>query len=239
MAVLGSPFRLYRRQEIILSEGKNMRSKIIGAKAGVMFAIPFIVSIASMPAQASTAGITFSFAGTEIAPPVQSGATLIIDNSAAGSFLTDDPALNAIWNPVTFVDHCIVDLTTGFLNGTITFTFADGAKLFGNEFEDVRALATSGGIGPFTETFTFTGGTGEFAGATGSVSGSGIGMATGFTESGIGTLTAAGVSTPEPASVTLIFGGLLVMAGRAGRRKLARSLPFLKRKGSQLAEQRA
>jgi hypothetical protein len=207
-----------------------MRSKIIGARAGVMTAGLFIVSIASMPAQAGTVGVTFSFAGTEIAPPVQSGATLIIDNSATGSFLTYDPALNAIWNPVTFVDHCIVDLTTGFLNGTITFTLADGAKLFGNEFEDVRALVATGGIGPFTETFTFTGGTGEFAGATGSVSGDGSGVASGFTESGSGTLTAAGVSTPEPSSVALIFGGLLVMIAR--RKNRSGSLPFLKQPGA-------
>ena len=179
-----------------------------------MTACLFIASIASMPARADTVGISYSFAGAGVAPPVQSGATLIIENSATGSFLTYDPALNAIWNPVTFTLHCVLDLTTGFINGTSTFTFADGAELFGNEFEDARAIVATGGIGPFTETFTFTGGTGEFAGATGSISGSGIGTATGFTESGSGTLTAAGVSTPEPASVALIFGGLLVLAAR-------------------------
>ena len=196
-----------------------MRPKIIAAKAGVMTACLFIASIASMPARAGTVGVTFSFAGTEVGPPVQSGATLIIDNSATGSFLTYDPALNAIWNPVTFTLHCVLDLNTGFINGTSTFTFADGAKLFGNEFEDVRALVTTGGIGPFTEIYTFTGGTGEFAGATGSVSGMGIGTASGFTDSGSGALAAAGISTPEPASIALIFGGLFVMAAR---RKLVR-----------------
>jgi hypothetical protein len=221
MTAFSPRFRLYRRQEIVLSGG-NMNSKskqprIIGAKAGLMTAFLFIASIASIPARAGTVSISYGFAGTETAPPVQSGATLIIDNVATGSILSGDPALNAIWNPVTFYDHCVVDLTTGLLNGTITFVFADGAMLFGNEFEDVRALVATGGTGPFTEIYTFTGGTEEFAGAVGSVSGSGSGAAAGFTVSGSGTLTAAGVSTPEPTSVALIFGGLLVMAGRLER----------------------
>lgn len=124
----------------------------------------------AIPAQANSIAITYSFTGASIAPPVLSGTTLILDNFATGSILSGDPALNAIWNPVTFQDHCVVDLTTGLLNGTISFVFADGAILFGNEFEDVSAvLATN--TGPFTQTLTFTGGTGEFAGATGSVSG--------------------------------------------------------------------
>jgi hypothetical protein len=196
----------YTSDRKIILPGENMKTILI---AGVSL---FITSIASISAQAGTIGITYNFAGAAVAPPVLSGTTLIIDNSATGSILSGNPSLDAVFNPVTFLNHCLIDVTTGILNGTITFAFADGATLFGTEVEDVSALVASGGTGPFTETYTFTGGTGRFSGASGSVSGAGVGVATGFTESGSGTLTAAGVSSPEPASVFLIIGGLLVMA---------------------------
>ena len=96
-------------------------------------------------------------------------------------------------------------------------TFANGDILSGKVFEDVSAVIATSGVGPFTQAFTFTGGTGEFAGATGSDSGEGIGTSTVTTVSGSGTLNAAGVSTPEPASVALIFGGLLVIVAKRRR----------------------
>ncbi len=71
--------------------------------------------------------------------------------------LSASPALNAAWNPVTYSDHNVIDLTTGLLNGTLMMTFANADELFGNLFEDVSALAATGGIGPFTQTSTFTG----------------------------------------------------------------------------------
>ena len=145
------------------------------------------------------------------------GSTLILDGLATGSFLSGSSSLNATWNPVTFRDHSVVDLTTGLLNGTFSLTVANGDILSGKLFEDVST--TINGTGPFTQTLTFTGGTGKFAGATGSASGAGLGTATGFTTSGSGTLTAPGIPVPEPASVALIFGGLLVMAAS---RKLVR-----------------
>ena len=146
---------------------------------------------------------------------MQSGTNLLKDNSATGSFLTGYASLDGKWNPVSFTNHCIVDVTTGLLKGTITFVFADGSTLFGNEMEDVHELvATNGTSGAFTETYTFTGGTGEFAGVSGSVSGAGRATAAGFTESGTGSLNAAAVSTPEPASLALIMGGLLIVVGR-------------------------
>jgi hypothetical protein len=105
----------------------------------------------------------------------------------------------------------VADLTTGLLNGTFSMTFANGDMLFGSLFEDVSAVIATGGVGPFTQTFTFTGGTGAFAGATGGASGGGTGTSNGTMVSGSGTLTAVGVATPEPASVALILGGVVVM----------------------------
>ncbi|MEJ7608228.1 MAG: PEP-CTERM sorting domain-containing protein [Bryobacteraceae bacterium] len=97
--------------------------------------------------------------------------------------------------------------------------------LSGNLFEDVSALVATGGTGPFTQTLTFTGGTGMFAGASGSASGGGLAGPTGFTASGSGTLTAPAI-VPEPASVALIFGGLLVMLW-AQAESWCGSVPFL------------
>jgi hypothetical protein len=196
----------------------SMQRKIVGLFVGIATTCLF-ASLASVPVQADTVGFAYSFAGAD-APPVQSGTTLIIEGSATGSFQTHDTILDAVWNPVTFQDHCIVDLTTGLLNGTINFAFADGAELFGNEFEDVHELIATNGQGAFTGALTFTGGTAEFAGATGSVSLAGLGTSTGFTESGNGNLSASAVSAaPEPASILLFFGGLLMLTAN---RKLFR-----------------
>lgn len=83
-------------------------------------------------------------------------------------------------------------------------TFANGT-LLGALFEDDSAvLATN--TGPFTQTLTFNGGSGEFANATGTVSGGGLIGTTGFITSGSGTLNAPAI--PEPASAALLLGGL-------------------------------
>ena len=184
---------------------------------GVRAACLLIACIASVSAQADTISISYSLSGGPTGPPVVSGTTLILDGLFTGSVLSGNPSLNAVWNPVTYRDHSVADLTTGLLNGTFGITFANGDILSGKLFEDVSAVIATGGIGPFTQTFTFTGGTGEFAGASGSASGGGIGTSTGTTTSGSGILNAAGVSTPEPASVALIFGGLLIVVASRKR----------------------
>jgi hypothetical protein len=230
MSVFSSPFRLYRRQEIILP-GENMKSTLnTGVSLTALLKRPFptrsrqhqmiwvraacllTACIASVSAQAGTIGISYSLTGGPTGPPVVSGTTLILDGLFTGSILSGNPALNAVWNPVTYSDHSVADVTTGLLNGTFSMAFANGEMLSGNVFEEVSALLATGGTGPFTQTFTFTGGTGEFAGATGSASGGGIATSTGTTVSGSGSLTAAGVGAPEPASVALILGGLVAIA---------------------------
>ncbi len=177
-----------------------------------------IASIASISAQAGTIGITYSNAGALTGDPVLNGTILTLDALANGSIRSGNPALNAVWNPVTFHTHDFLDITTGLDNGTVRITFANGDILSGNLFESDSAALLTTNVGPFTQILTFTGGTGEFAGASGSVSGVGlVAPDGGFTTSGSGTLTAAGVSAPEPASAALILGGLLVMA--AGRKR--------------------
>jgi hypothetical protein len=186
---------------------RSGQHKMTGVGAACLLA----ACIASGSAQAGTISISYSLSGGPTGPPVVSGTTLILDGLFTGSILSGNPALNAVWNPVTYSDHSVADLTTGLLNGAFSITFANGDRLSGNLFEDVFAVLSTGGLGPFTQNFTFTGGTGEFAGATGSTSGAGIGTSTGTTVSGSGTLTAAGVGAPEPASVALLLGGLVMI----------------------------
>jgi len=169
-----------------------------------------ILAIACNPgiqAKAGTIAVTYSEIGASTGPMEVTGTTLTFDSLLTLSVLSDNSNLNAVWNPVISSDHNLVDLTTGLLNATVTWTFADGATLSGTLFEDVHAFLT--GAGPFTSTYIFTGGTGEFAGATGSLSGGGVVGANAVPASGSGTINAPAV--PEPASAALLLGGLAVL----------------------------
>jgi hypothetical protein len=179
--------------------------------AGVRTAsLVIIASIASVPAHAGTININLNFSGeTETMPPFVIGTTLFLDGSSTGSILTSSPGLNALLDPVSFHDTCQADLTTGILTGVFTMTFFNNDTLSGNIVEDVSAVLPTQS-GPFSGTWTFTGGTGEFTGATGSASIAGFIGTPGFS-SGSGTVTGPGV-VPEPASVALMFEGVLAMA---------------------------
>lgn len=168
-------------------------------------------------ANAATIAVTYSFDGGPVGPEVPMGTILTVDHFSTGSVLSDNPSLNAIWNPVTYLSHDVIDLTTGLLNGAFTMTFADGNTLSGKLFVDL-SQAFANGVGPTPQTFTFTGGTGEFADATGSFSGTGHIVANGFTISGSGIINAPAI--PEPASAALFLGGLAVILGSFRRSKV-------------------
>jgi hypothetical protein len=158
----------------------------------------------SMQASAATIAIDYSLTGTGTGTPVLTNTTATFDSLSTVSVLSGNPNLNAVWNPVMATDHNVVDFTTGLNHAAFNWIFSDGSTLFGTLLEDVSHAPM--GAGPFTQTFTFTGGTAEFAGATGSVSGAGVGTATGFTSSGSGSINAPAI--PEPASAALSLGGL-------------------------------
>ena len=79
----------------------------------------------AVPAQADSIAVTYSFTGTGT---VQSATdtTLTLAAVANGSVLSGNPGLNAAWNPVTYSDESVLDLTTNLLNGNFTLTFAGG-----------------------------------------------------------------------------------------------------------------
>ncbi len=150
--------------------------KLMALRGSYTACLFMIASVAGVSAQAATIDISYSLTGGPTGPPVVSGTNLILDGFFSGSILSGNPALNAEWNPVTYSDHSVVDTITGLLNGTFVMTFASGDMLSGMLFEDVSALLASGGTvpAPYTQAFTFTAGTGKFAGATGSASGAGF-----------------------------------------------------------------
>lgn len=170
----------------------------------------------SVPVNAATIAVTYSLAGATTGTPVASGTTLTFDSLSTVSLHSDNGAQDAVWNPVTATDHNVVDFATGLNNATFSWTFADGDKLFGTLLENVSQLDGTGS-GPFTQTFTFNGGTGAFAQVTGSLSGAGVGTASGFTSTGSGVINASEV--PEPGAAALFLGGstALLLAFRRSR----------------------
>lgn len=169
-----------------------------------------------IPAKADSIAITYSLTGMGTVVS-STPTTLTLVGQFSGSVLSGDPGLNAAWNPVSYSDRSVADLNTGLLNGTFSVVFANGDMLLGNVFENVSAIiASPTGTGPFTQTLTFTAGTGEFADATGSASGDGFVGTTVSTVSGSGSINAPAV--PEPASATLLLGGLALLIGRGGWR---------------------
>lgn len=176
----------------------------------------------SLPAQAATIQISYNFSGGLTAPPVLNFPLLHLNGSATGTVDQSDPLVSAAWNPVTFVTEDDLDLTTGLDHGTFTWTFANGDMLSGLMFEDDTTVDFSTNTGPFTQSLTFTGGTGKFTGATGASFGEGSLGPTGYSIAGDGTLKVPGV--PEPATWAMIlvgFGGL----GAVLRRRRGQAAP--------------
>lgn len=105
--------------------------------------------------------------------------------------------------------------------GTFTFTFSGGDTLFGTSTQ-LNSPPGPGGETPFTVEYAFEGGTGRFAGATGSMSTQGqfvflTETTAAFADSGAGTLNVV----PEPSACALLAlgaGGLLAYGWRRPRR---------------------
>jgi hypothetical protein len=190
---------------------ERARRRCTTALAGAALAL----AAAAVPAAAQQSlAVSYSLTYSPGPPPVVVGTTLHLQGAATGSLTTSDPALNARLNPLTWSDQAVADLTTGLLDGSFVMTFATGDRLFGDLFENVSQLLPTNGIGPYTQQLTIRGGTGLFAGASGMLSGNGVGTATGSTASGTGTVALA----PEPTPVALLATGLIGLLGVTVRR---------------------
>lgn len=190
--------------------------------APILSSALFALLAAATPAQSDTIPISYSLTGVGNVTG-STATTLTLQADSTGSFTSGNSALNAIWNPVSYTDTSVLNLNTNLLNGNFTIQFADGDTLVGDVFEDQTIPDNSPtGTGAFPQTLTFTGGTGQFAGASGSVTGQGFLGTTDFTVAGNGTLNL--VDTPEPASHLLALGGLALMIAGAWFRRLDRNL---------------
>ena len=163
--------------------------------------------IASIQAQADTVSVTYSFSGALNGTPVVNGNFLTVDGIGTGSVSEFDPAVNAIWNPVTLDTFDDVNLTTGINNGAFTMTFANGDKVSGTLYENDQLVDINTATGPITQILTFTSGTGMFAGIIGTTNSTGALVGGAYSLTGSGSLNAAALVTPEPQSCLLALGG--------------------------------
>jgi hypothetical protein len=114
-------------------------------------------------------------------------------------------------------------------DGIFTFMFEDGDTLFGTfSGEGMRVITPEGRFISNTQTYVVTGGTGDFAGATGGFFEIGKGMSTGVSAvtnyTFEGTITAPGlVAVPEPGTLVLLSTSLLGMAVRLQRGRKTRA----------------
>lgn len=166
--------------------------------AGIML-LASILS-ASVPALGDTISASYSFTGSAQ------------NELAANGFLTADGVASGSvdgLSVVAFDTHNNINLATLQNHGTFIMIFPDGDTAFGNLYEDDVNVSLVTSSGPFTQILTLTGGTGQFADISGTLSGGGFIYPTYYTTSGAGTLTAPGLSaSPEPGSGLLLLAGL-------------------------------
>jgi hypothetical protein len=168
----------------------------------------FAALVATVPARAGTIDINYALTGSTTITGVTS-TTAFLSGTNTGSFDQADATVNDLWNPVTFTYKSQADLSTGLLTGAFNITMADGETLSGVVNEDLSAILSSPTLtGSYTQVLTFTGGSGEFAGASGSADGIGYEGASGGMVSGSGSLTAPDLAAPEPATFELLLSGL-------------------------------
>lgn len=122
--------------------------------------------------------------------------------------------------------HCIVSAPpTPFVNGIFTYDFGSGATLTGT-YSGTMALTATPGFFDTVENLIVTGGTGVFAGATGTITTNGTlhfglynGVNSGFYSGTVlGSITAPGVPEPTSWAMMTIGLGLAGAAMRRGRR---------------------
>lgn len=192
----------------------------------VLMTLTFVVLC--LGAAAVTRADTISFTGSRSAANIPPAAPNIGRCGAAPNLLisgimgTGTSNLGAF---TTVESNCVNPITGTLSNGLFTFDFANGSTLFGTTSGTV-ILPPINGIAPNSLIFSITGGTGLFAGATGSllVNGQVTFLPGGFTNNTLnfnGTIT----TVPEPTTMLLLGTGLAGVAAkvRKGRKAISTS----------------
>jgi hypothetical protein len=178
----------------------------MNACAVIWGSIPLLALTLSIgePLVGATISATYSFTGSAENEVVANG-FLTADGIGSGS-------VNDL-SGVVFDTHNDINLATLQNYGTFTIIFPDGDTAFGNLYEDDVNVSLATFSGPFKQVLTFTGGTGQFSNALGTLNGGGYIYPTYYTTSGVGTLTAPGlIAIPEPTSERLLLTSLTVAA---------------------------
>jgi len=125
-----------------------------------------VLVVAAAPLRAHAQGnLVGAYAGTTTQAYIPgSNPTLVVDLIVAG--------VASQFGQFTAVGQQTVDLRTGIYTGSYTFTTPNGDTLTATT-QGMRLLCVSGGVYTLEERIEVTGGTGSFAGATGSANGLG------------------------------------------------------------------
>ena len=182
-------------------------------------------SLALLPtAAASAATAIFSYSVEGSANPVIDPVTLVLSYTFVPFAASPTP-----FGPLTVTYSGNIDLTQAPPNGPTTALWDLGptGTFFGPGVEFLLAVDPQTGLAPFYGTSTITGGTGIFAGATGSSSYRGVFNVPAGTATFVERVTISGPNVPavpEPASWMMMVAGFGLVGAAIRRRRVPQSL---------------